>query len=221
MPAQLEAAAGQAVVVSTEVASMVLRRVLAAFAMACAATFVAACAQTVSGSGQIAAGVITPGPNGSDSPSASGSDSPSDSPSESSSDSTSSTDSSPSSTPSAGANEVCQAVDLQNAGKAFGASATKENTDTGSCRVVASDGRSITVAKYEYLQLSDYKKGPYKSVTIGGNPAVVKTGDDILYLARSKNPNGSGLLAAYYSGQSNGEKVSTAILSQVLSRFRK
>ncbi|HVQ91690.1 MAG TPA: hypothetical protein VMU51_11695 [Mycobacteriales bacterium] len=193
---------------------MVARRVLAFLAALFAAALVAGCAKTVSGQGSFAEGQggTTTSPTSSD-------DSPSESPSESSSESES-----PSESSSSGGddtNEVCSALDKSEVEKQLGSSVTLKQSQSTGCQITASNGKSLIVAVFDFLTLSEYKKGQFKNLQVGGHPAI-KTDSNIIYVARSSDPAAEGLLAAYFSGLgTGGDSIASSLLAQLLKKYAK
>jgi hypothetical protein len=192
---------------------MTARRILAGLALLLAVPTAAACAQVVPGSGTIAADAQLGGGGG-----PTGSPSPSPSP----------TDESSSSSPSAsasgsdgGTSPVCQALDKGAVESAFGTSVTFSRSQSSGCQIRADDGRSMIVAVFDYLKLSEYKRPGSTELTVGGYPAV-RTSTTIIYVGRSKDPEAPGLLAAYFSGlRDGGDPVATKVLEQLLPKYKK
>jgi hypothetical protein len=201
---------------------MTARRMLAGLGLLLAACTTAACAQVVSGTGSAAPdvqGQVTASPSGSP---------------------TSSDDSSASSSPGAsassssdgggddnggGGNEtspVCQALDKSAVESAFGSSVSFGRSSSSGCQIEAEDGRSMIVAVFDYLKLSEYKKPDTTDLTVAGHPAV-KTPTTIIYVARSTNPDAAGIIAAYFAGLrgGGGDAIATKILEQVVPKFPK
>lgn len=193
---------------------MTARRILAGFALLMAAAGAVACAQVVPGTGTIAADARAGGG------SPSGSSSPSSSPSSSdSTESSSSSSPSPSSSGSAGTSPVCQALDKGAVEDAFGTSVTFGRSQSSGCQIRADDGRSLIVAVFDYLQLSEYKKAGTTDLEVGGYPAI-RTSTTIIYVGRSMDPNAEGLLAAYFSGlREGGDAVAVKVLEQLIKRY--
>jgi len=193
---------------------MTARRFLAGVALLLAACTTAACAQVVSGSGTIAADVPTGGGELTGAPTVSGSvpaptrTSSSNSPSSSDSDDDAS-------------NRVCQALDRSAVEDLFGTEVSFGRSSTSGCQIRADDGRSMIVAVFEYLKLSEYKKSGSTKLTVAGNPAV-KTSSTIIYVARGSDPDAAGLIAAYFAGlRDGGEAVATKVLELVVPKFPK
>lgn len=198
---------------------MTARRILAGVALLFAACTTAACAQVVSGTGTIAADVPAGG-GGLPTATATGS---APTPTETSSSSSSSSSSSPSPTGSGSddPSPVCQALDKSAVETAFGTGVTFGRSSSSGCQIRADDGRSMIVAVFDYLKLSEYKKADSTDLTVGGNPAV-KTSTTIIYVARGKDPNAAGLIAAYFAGlRDGGDAVATKVLEQVVPKFPK
>jgi hypothetical protein len=190
---------------------MVARRVLAFLAALFTAALVAGCAQTVTGQASFAEGAAGPGPSSSDSPSATSSDSPSSSPSGSDSSSSGSDDT----------NAVCSALDKAEVERLLGASVTLKQSQSTGCQVTASNSKSLIVAVFDFLTLSEYKKGQFRDLRVGGHPAI-RTDSNIIYVARSADPAAEGLLAAYYSGLgTGGDSIASALLAQLLRKYAK
>jgi hypothetical protein len=198
---------------------MVARRVLAFLAALFTAALVAGCAKTVTGRASFAEGAAGPGPSAtsSDSPTSSSSDSPSDSPSESPSESDSSSGSSSGDDTSA----VCAALDKAEVERLIGSSVTLKQSQSTGCQVSASNGKSLIVAVFDFLTLSEYKKGQFRDLRVGGHPGI-RTDSNIIYVARSSDPAAEGLLAAYYSGLGDGgDSIAAALLAQLLKKYAK
>ena len=204
---------------------MTARRMLAGLGLLLAACTTAACAQVVSGTGSAAPGIqgqVTASPSGSPT----SSDDPSSSPSPSAS---SSSDSGGDDNGSGGNNDgggndtsaVCQALDKSAVESAFGSSVSFGRSSSSGCQIEAEDGRSMIVAVFDYLKLSEYKKPDTTDLTVAGHPAV-KTPTTIIYVARSTNPDAAGIVAAYYAGlRDGGDAVATKVLEQVVPKFPK
>ena len=196
---------------------MTARRVLAGLGLLLAACTTAACSQVVTGTGSAAPdiqGQVT----------ASGSPTPSGgSPSATASPSTSSSDSGGDDNGGGGddTSPVCQALDKSAVESAFGASVSFGRSSSSGCQIEAADGRSMIVAVFDYLKLSEYKKPDTTDLTVAGHPAV-KTPTTIIYVARSTNPDNPGLIAAYFAGlRDGGDVIATKILEQVVPKFPK
>src|SRR5690349_8421130 len=197
---------------------MTARGVLAGLGLLLAACTTAACAQVVTGTGAPAPdvqGQVTASPSGSPTPSDDSPSSSSPSPSVSSS--------------SAGGNgngggdtsPVCQALDKSAVESAFGTSVSFGRSSSSGCQIEAEDGRSMIVAVFDYLKLSDYKKPDTTELTVAGHPAV-KTPTTIIYVARGTDPDAAGIVAAYFAGlRDGGDAVATKILEQVVPKFPK
>jgi len=193
---------------------MTARRFLAGVALLLAACTTAACAQVVPGSGTIAADVPTGGGQPTGAPTVSGSmpapteTSSSNSPSRSGSDDDAS-------------NQVCQALDRSAVEHLFGTEVSFGRSSTSGCQIRADDGRSMIVAVFDYLKLSEYKKSGSTKLTVAGNPAV-KTSTTVIYVARGGDPDAAGLIAAYFAGlRDGGEAIATKVLELVVPKFRK
>lgn len=199
---------------------MTARRVLAGFGLLLAACTTAACAQVVTGTGAAAPDVqsqVTPPPSGSPTPTG---DSPS-----SSSPSASVSSSSDGGDDNGGGGDdtspVCQALDKSAVESAFGSSVSFGRSSSSGCQIEAEDGRSMIVAVFDYLKLSEYKKPDTTELTVAGHPAV-KTPTTIIYVARGTNPDAAGIVAAYFAGlRDGGDAVATKILEQVVPKFPK
>lgn len=193
---------------------MTARRILTGVALLFTACTTAACAQVVSGTGTIAADVQAGG-GGIGTPSASGATpSPGDP-------SSSSSSPSPSGSDSNAPSPVCQALDKAAVEAAFGTGVTFGRSSSTGCQIRADDGRSMIVAVFDYLKLVEYKKAGATDLTIAGNPAV-KTQTTIIYVARGKDPNAAGLIAAYFAGlRSDDGALATKVLEQVVPKFPK
>ena len=200
---------------------MTARRVLAGLGLLLAACTTAACAQVVTGTGAAAPdvqGQVTGSPSGSPTPS---DDSPSSS-SPSASVSSSSDDGGDDN--GGGGNDtspVCQALDKSAVESAFGSSVSFGRSSSSGCQIEAGDGRSMIVAVFDYLKLSEYKKPDTTELTVAGHPAV-KTPTTIIYVARGTNPDAAGIVAAYFAGlRDGGDAIATKILEQVVPKFPK
>ena len=82
---------------------------------------------------------------------------------------------------------MCQALDKSAVESAFGSSVSFGRSSSSGCQIEAQDGRSMIVAVFDYLKLSEYKKPDTTDITVAGHPAV-KTPTTIIYVARSTNP---------------------------------
>ena len=200
---------------------MTARRMLAGLGLLLAACTTAACAQVVSGTGSAA-----PDVQGQVTASPSGSPTSSDDPSASSSPSASASSSSDSGGDDNGGggddtSAVCQALDKSAVESAFGSSVSFGRSSSSGCQIEAQDGRSMIVAVFDYLKLSEYKKADTTDLTVAGHPAV-KTPTTIIYVARSTNPDAAGIVAAYFAGlRDGGDAIATKILEQVVPKFPK
>ena len=198
---------------------MTARRLLAGLGLLLAACTTAACAQVVSGTGSAAPdiqGQLSASPSGSPTPS---DDSSSPSPSASAS---SSSDSGGDDNGGGGdTSPICQALDKSAVESAFGSSVSFGRSSSSGCQIEAEDGRSMIVAVFDYLKLSEYKKPDTTDLTVAGHPAV-KTSTTIIYVARGNNPDAAGLVAAYFAGlRDGGDVIATKILEQVVPKFPK
>jgi hypothetical protein len=199
---------------------MTARRMLAALGLLLAACTTAACAQVVSGTGSAAPDVqsqVTSSPSGSPTPSgdSSSSSSPSTSASPSSDGGDDNGDGGDDTSP------VCQALDKSAVESVFGSSVSFGRSSSSGCQIEAEDGRSMIVAVFDYLKLSEYKKPDTTDLTVAGHPAV-KTPTTIIYVARGTNPDAAGLVAAYFAGlRDSGDAIATKILEQVVPKFPK
>jgi hypothetical protein len=191
---------------------MVARRTLAFIAALITAAFVAGCAQTVTGTASFAEGAGA-GPTGSgSSPSSdSSSSSPDDSGSSSSSSSSDSSD-------GGDKGDVCAALDKGETERAMGGTVTLRPSQSSGCQVSSSNGKSLIVAVFDFLTLSEYKKGSFTNLNVGGHPAI-KTDSNIIYVARSTDPDDEGLLAGYFSGLEDGGAVASNLLAQLLKKY--
>jgi hypothetical protein len=195
---------------------MTARRILAGLALLLAVPVAAACAQVVPGTGTIAADAQTGGgaATGSASPS------PTDEPMPTS-DSSPAPSPSPSGSGGGGTSPVCQALDKSAVESAVGTSVTFSRSQSSGCRIRADDGRSMIVAVFDYLKLSDHKRPGSTELTVGGYPAV-RTSTTIIYVGRSKDPAAAGLLAAYFSGlRDGGDPIATKVLELLIPKYRK
>jgi hypothetical protein len=197
---------------------MTARRILAGLALLLAASTAAACAQVVPGSGTVAADARTGGgggPTGSSSPTSTGE--PTSSPA--------TTGDSPtptaSSSGSGGTSPVCQALDKAAVESAFGTEVTFGRSQSSGCQIRASDGRSMIVAVFDYLKLSEYKRPGSTELKVSGYPAV-RTSTTIIYVGRSMDPAAAGLVAAYFSGlRDNGDPIAIKVLEQLIAKYKK
>jgi len=199
---------------------MTARRVLAGLGLLLAACTTAACAQVVSGTGSAAPdiqGQVTASPSGSPT-------SPGDSPSSPASPSAASSSDSGGDDDGGGGDDtspVCQALDKSAVESAFGTSVSFGRSSSSGCQIEAADGRSMIVAVFDYLKLSDYKKPDTTDLTVAGHPAV-KTPTTIIYVARGTDPATPGLIAGYFAGlRDGGDVIATKILEQVVPKFPK
>src|SRR5215207_3354778 len=191
------------------------RRILAGFALLLAASTAAACAQVVEGSGTVAADV----PAGSGG--LSGSPTPSPSSSAGDDDEGSRPSASPSPSGSSGTSPVCDAMNKEAVEATFGTTVSFGRSQSSGCQLRASDGRSMIVAVFDYLQLSEYKKRDSTDLTVAGKPAV-KTSTTIIYVSRTSDPDAAGLVAGYFAGlRDGGEPIAVKVLEQVVPRFAK
>jgi hypothetical protein len=194
---------------------MVARRTLAFLAALLTAAFVAGCAQSVTGHASFAGGDL--GPTGSASATSTGDSS-------GSSDSSSSDSTSPSgsdSSSSGDTNAVCDALDKGQVQQLLGATVTLKQSQASGCQITADNGKSLIVAVFDFLTLAEYKRGTFQNVQVGGHPGV-RTDSNIIYVARSTDPQAEGLLAAYYSGLGGGgDSIASALLAQLLKKYAK
>jgi hypothetical protein len=204
---------------------MVARRTLAFIAALTTAAFVAGCAQTVTGRASFAEGAGG-GPSTSGSSSGSGSSSSSTDTSSSTDSSSSSPDDSGSSSSSSSSDsssggdkgDVCAALDKGETERAMGGTVTLRASQSSGCQVSSSNGKSLIVAVFDFLTLSEYKKGSFTNLNVGGHPAI-KTDSNIIYVARSADPDDEGLLAGYFSGLDDGGAVASNLLAQLLKKY--
>jgi hypothetical protein len=198
---------------------MTARRMLAGLGLLLAACTTAACAQVVSGTGSVA-----PDVQGQVTASPSGSPTSSDDPSASSSPSASASSSDSGGDDNGGGGDtsaVCQALDKSAVESAFGSSVSFGRSSSSGCQIEAQDGRSMIIAVFDYLKLSEYKKPDTTDLTVADHPAV-KTPTTIIYVARSTNPDAPGIIAAYFAGlRDGGDAIATKILEQVVPKFPK
>ncbi len=104
---------------------------------------------------------------------------------------------------------------------AIGTSVTFSRSQSSGCQIRADDGRSMIVAVFDYLKLTSYKRSGSTDLTVGGYPAV-RTSSTIIYVARSKDPAASGLLAAYFSGlREGGDPIATKVLELLIPKYKK
>jgi hypothetical protein len=193
---------------------MTARRMLAGLGLLLAACTTTACAQVVSGTGSVAPDIqsrVTASPSGSPTSSDDSSSAPSSPSSSSSDDNGRSEDTSP----------VCQALDKSTVEGAFGSSVSFGRSSGSGCQIKAEDGRSMVVAVFDYLQLTEYKKGDTTDLTVAGHPAL-KTATTIIYVSRTNSPDSPGLIAAYFAGlRDGGDAIATKVLEQVVPKFPK
>lgn len=198
---------------------MTARRILAGLALLFAACTTAACAQVVSGTGTVASDVQSGGGGITSSPTATGaSPSPTDTMTSTSSPSpTSSSSGSGTDAPS----PVCLALDKSAVETAFGTGVTFGRSSSSGCQIRADDGRSMIIAVFDYLKLSEYKKADSTDLTVAGHPAV-RTSTTIIYVARGSSPDAAGLIAAYFAGlRDGGDAIATKVLELVVPKFPK
>jgi ABC-type phosphate transport system substrate-binding protein len=194
--------------------TMTARRIIAGLALLLAVPTVVACAQVVPGNGAIAADVEGGGggggdPTGSSSPTSTGEPT------------ASSASSSPTASGAGDTSPVCQALDKAAVEATFGTSVTFGRSQSSGCQIRAEDGRSMIVAVFDYLRLSEYKKPGSTELTVGGYPAV-RTSTTIIYVGRSKDPQAAGLMAAYFSGlRDGGDPIAVKVLEQLLPKYKK
>jgi ABC-type phosphate transport system substrate-binding protein len=198
---------------------MTARRILAGSALLLAAFTTAACAQIIPGTGTVAAGVQG-GSQITDSPTASPS-STDDSYSSSTPDSSSS---SSSSSPSSGSDDpspVCQALSKSAVEGLFKTTVSFGRSSSSGCQIQAADGRSMIIAVFDYLKLSEYKKADTTDLTVAGHPAV-KTSTTIIYVSRGSTADTDGLVAAYYASlRDGGDAIAAKVLEMVVPKFAK
>jgi hypothetical protein len=198
---------------------MTARRTLAGLALLLAAFTSAACAQVVTGSGsadpniqgRITASPTNPAPASSDDSSAPTTSASSSSGGDDHGDDNGGDDTS----------AVCQALDKSAVESAFGASVSFGRSSSSGCQIEAEDGRSMVIAVFDYLKLSEYTKPGTTPITIAGHPGV-KTPTTIMYVSRSTSPDSAGLIAAYFAGlRDGGDTIATKVLEQVVPKFPK
>lgn len=203
---------------------MTARRLLAGLALLLAVPTAAACAQAVPGTGTIAADVQGGGGGPTGSASASATEQPTEQPTSTGSSSSSSMPSpTPSSSGGGETSPVCQALDQAAVESALGTKVTFARSQSSGCQIRADDGRSMIVAVFDYLKLSEYAaRAGATPVTVGGYPGV-KTSTTILYVGRTKGqPEAAGLLAAYYSGlRDGGDAIAIKVLEQLIPKYKK
>ncbi len=198
---------------------MTARRFLAGSALLLAACTTGACAQVVTGTGKVASDVQAGGQITS-SPSASAAPTDDDSSSSSSSAPTSSTPSATSSG-SSDPSPVCQALNKSTVEGLFGTTVSFGRSSSSGCQIQAGDGRSMIVAVFDYLKLSEYKKADTTDLTVAGHPAV-KTSTTIIYVSRGSAADTNGLVAAYFAGlRDGGDKIAAKVLEMVVPKFAK
>jgi hypothetical protein len=196
---------------------MTARRILAGSALLLAACTTAACAQVVTGTGTVASDVQG-GNQITDSPSASAS------PTDDDSSSSAPTSSAPSATTSGGSGDtspVCQALNKSTVEGLFGTTVSFGRSSSSGCQIQAQDGRSMIVAVFDYLKLSEYKKADTTDLSVAGHPAV-KTSTTIIYVSRGSSPDTNGLVAAYFAGlRDGGDTIAAKVLEMVVPKFAK
>jgi hypothetical protein len=198
---------------------MTARRILAGSALLLAACTTAACAQVVTGTGRVAADVQG-GSQITGSPSTSASSTDDDS------SSSAPTSSAPSATSSGGGDSddpspVCQALNKSSVEGLFGTTVSFGRSSSSGCQIQAQDGRSMIVAVFDYLKLSEYKKAGSTDLTVAGHPAV-KTSTTIIYVSRGSAPDTNGLVAAYFAGlREGGDQIAAKVLEMVVPKFAK
>ena len=199
---------------------MTARRILAGSALLLAACTTAACAQVVSGTGTVASDVQGGGSITS-SPSASASSTDDSSSDPSTSDSSPSASSSSSSGGSSDTSPVCQALNKSTVEDLFGTTVSFGRSSSSGCQLQAEDGRSMIIAVFDYLKLSEYKKAGTTDITVAGHPGV-KTPSTIIYVSRGTSADTNGLVAAYFAGlRDSGDKIAPKILEMVVPKFAK
>jgi hypothetical protein len=195
---------------------MTARRILAGLTMLLAVPTAAACAQAVPGSGTIAADAQLGG-----APTATSTQSPTDEPTSSESPAMPSPSGSGSGSGSGETSPVCQALDKAAVEAVFSSSVTFSRSQSSGCRIRADDGRSMIVAVFDYLRLSEYKRPGSTELTVGGYPAV-RTSTTIIYVGRSKDAEAAGLLAAYFSGlREGGDPIATKVLEMLVPKYKR
>jgi hypothetical protein len=201
---------------------MTARRMLAGLGLLLAACTTAACAQVVSGSGSADPDIqsrITASPSGAPTSSGDSSSAPSTSSSSSSDGDDNGDDNN--SGGSGDTSAVCQALDKSAVESAFGGSVSFGRSSSSGCQIEAEDGRSMIIAVFDYLKLSEYKKGDTTDLTVAGHPGL-KTATTIIYVSRSTSPDSPGLIAAYFAGlRDGGDTIATKVLEQVVPKFSK
>lgn len=199
---------------------MTARRVLAGCALLLAACTTAACAQVVTGTGTVAADVQGGGSITS-SPSASASSTDDSSSDPSTSASSPSSSSSSSSGGSDDTSAVCKALNKSTVEGLFGTTVSFGRSSSSGCQLQAEDGRSMIIAVFDYLKLSEYKKADTTDLTVAGHPGV-KTSTTIIYVSRGSSADTNGLVAAYFAGlRDGGDKLAAKILEMVVPKFAK
>jgi hypothetical protein len=195
---------------------MTARRILAGLALLLAACTSTACAQVVTGSGSAdpnIQGQITASPTD---PAPTSSDDSSSAPSTSASSSSGGDDNGGDDT-----SAVCQALNKSAIESAFGASVSFGRSSSSGCQIEAQDGRSMIIAVFDYLKLSEYSKPGTTALTIAGHPGV-KTSTTIIYVSRTTSPDSAGLIAAYFAGlRDGGDAIAAKVLEQVVPKFPK
>jgi hypothetical protein len=198
---------------------MTARRILAGCALLLAACTTAACAQVVTGTGTVAADVQGGGSIKS-SPSASAS-STDDSSSDPSTSASSPSSSSSSSSGSDDTSAVCKALNKSTVESLFGTTVSFGRSSSSGCQLQAEDGRSMIIAVFDYLKLSEYKKADTTDLSVAGHPGV-KTSTTIIYVSRGSSADTNGLVAAYFAGlRDGGDKLAAKILEMVVPKFAK
>jgi hypothetical protein len=199
---------------------MTARRILAGFALLLAACTTAACAQVVPGTGTVAADVQGGGSITS-SPSASASSTDDSSSDPSTTDSSPSSSSSSSSSSGGDTSPVCAALNKSSVEDLFGTTVSFGRSSSSGCQLQAEDGRSMIIAVFDYLKLSEYKKADTTDLTVAGHPGV-KTSTTIIYVSRGSTADVNGLVAAYFAGlRDGGDKIAAKVLEMVVPKFQK
>ena len=199
---------------------MTARRILAGSALLLAACTTAACAQVVSGTGTVASdvqggGSITSSPSASPSSTDDSSSDPSTTASSPSASSSSSSSSGGDTSP------VCQALNKSTVEDLFGTTVSFGRSSSSGCQLQSEDGRSMIIAVFDYLKLSEYKKAGTTDITVAGHPGV-KTPSTIIYVSRGMSADTNGLVAAYFAGlRDSGDKIAPKILEMVVPKFAK
>jgi hypothetical protein len=169
-----------------------IRRALVALAALLACGLATGCGETIPGTGTLAADAERP-----------------------------SSTPSPSRESSSDLNEVCQALDPGALRARIGSTVELADSRENGCKVTGADGRSVVVSVFDYLTLTEYKRGEFEELTIAEHPAI-RTPTNIVYVARATDPGAEGLIGAYFPELGEGgHEVAVVLLEQLLATFGK